>query len=113
MKRIENPKNTERGRNAIPPRREFISPTHLFFYFPFLTQLQTAFIIGTSYAIAKLAPKRGYDRTHVSSFARYAQLRLSVTKEYTSSSFSNTNLLQSKFRLYNIIDKFLSLFLIT
>ena len=58
MKRIENPKNTERGRNAIPPRREFISPTHLFFYFPFLTQLQTAFIIGTSYAIAKLAPKR-------------------------------------------------------
>ena len=59
MKRIENPKNTERGRNAIPPRREFISPTHLFFYFPFFTQLQTAFIIGTSYAIAKLAPKRG------------------------------------------------------
>ena len=28
------------------------------FYFPFFTQLQTAFIIGTSYAIAKLAPKR-------------------------------------------------------
>ncbi len=60
MKRIENPKNTERGRNAIPPRQEFIFPTHLFFYFPFLTQLQTAFIIGTSYAIAKLAPKRGF-----------------------------------------------------
>ena len=60
MKRIENPKNTERRRNAIPPRREFIVPTHLFFYFPFLTQLQTAFIIGTSYAIAKLAPKRGF-----------------------------------------------------
>ncbi len=58
MTRIENPKNTERGRNAIPPRREFISPTHLFFYFPFLTQLQSAFIIGTSYAIAKLGPKR-------------------------------------------------------
>ena len=58
MKRIENPKNTERGRNAIPPRQEFIFPTHLFFYFPFFTQLQTAFIIGTSYAIAKLAPKR-------------------------------------------------------
>ena len=57
VKRIENPKNTERGRNAIPPRREFIFPTHLFFYFPFLTQLQTAFIIGTSYAIAKLVPK--------------------------------------------------------
>ena len=66
MKRIENPKNTERGRNAIPHRREFISPTHLFFYFPFFTKLQTAFIIGTSYAIAKLAPKRclplGYER---------------------------------------------------
>ena len=59
MKRIENPKNTERGRNAIPPRREFTFPTHLFFYFPFFTQLQTAFTIGTSYAIAKLAPKRG------------------------------------------------------
>ena len=58
MKRIENPKNTERGRNAIQPRREFIFPTHLFFYFPFFTQLQTAFIIGTSYAFAKLAPKR-------------------------------------------------------
>ncbi len=58
MKRIENPKNTERGRNAIQPQREFISPTHLFFYFPFFMQLQTAFIIGTSYAIAKLAPKR-------------------------------------------------------
>ena len=28
------------------------------FTFLFLTQLQTAFIIGTSYAIAKLAPKR-------------------------------------------------------
>ena len=59
VKRIENSMNTERGRNAIPPRREFIFPTHLFFYFPFFTQLQTAFTIGTSYAIAKLAPKRG------------------------------------------------------
>ena len=40
---------------------KFIFPTLLFFYFPFFTQLQTAFIIGTSYAIAKLAPKRDYN----------------------------------------------------
>ncbi len=38
---------------------KFIFPTLLCFYFPFFTQLKTAFIIGTSYAIAKLAPKRG------------------------------------------------------